>query len=307
MAGRSWENVEQLIIPSIGAQGIHEWRFNPAFPIEVLHITMGPRTSVPANRHSYLEFMHIASGELTFDIGGRQFTARKGDLLIVSRDHVHCVSNRGFRAARLVALYFESEILRTSTDTGEELMEYLTPFLIQDSTLCPLVEAATGVPAKILPLIQQIAGELPGDSTRRRLAIRTYLRLLLLLLVNHFATMAGVREPLDHHERQTDRLRPLFAYLDVHYAEVITVERASGILHMSPSHFMSFFRKTTGLSFHAYLNRLRVAKAKSLLLWTDRAVADIGWQIGFENPSHFTAAFKKVVGVTPSNYRDKRY
>lgn len=300
---KPWQDVNRLICPGIGVQGVHEWGFDKAFPIDVLYITLEPQTAVPANRHSYLEFIHVVSGEVTCEIGEKAFDAGSGDLLIVGRDHIHRVSNPGQRGTRIAALYFEPEILRTSIDSGEELTEYLTPFLIQDSTLCPLIEAVSGVPAKALQLIHQIAGELPGDSTRRRLAVRTYLRLLLLLLVNHFAGVAGLRGPLDDHERQAHRLKPLSAYLDAHYGEEITVERASSLLHMSPSYFMRFFRKTTGQSFHTHLSRLRIAKTKSILLWTNRPVADIGWQSGFKSPSHFTAAFRKIVGMTPSAYR----
>jgi AraC-like DNA-binding protein len=303
VAASSWEDAQQLLNPKIGPRGVHCWPFDSAFPIDLAHLDFAPQTSIPTNHHGYLEFMYVASGELTIEIGGRTFVARKGDLLIVSSNHPHGVSNRGDRDCKVLGLYFEPEILRTSTDSGEEMTEYLTPFLIQDSTLNPLVKAGTGVPTRAFEILKQIGAELPPDSSRQRLATRTYLRLLLLLLVNHFADFAGLREPLDHHERQADRLRPLFAFLDAHYAEEITVDRAAGVLHMSSSHFMSFFKKTTGQSFRTHLNRFRIAKAKSLLLWTDRPVADIGYQTGFESPSYFTSAFRKIVGTTPSEYR----
>jgi AraC-like DNA-binding protein/mannose-6-phosphate isomerase-like protein (cupin superfamily) len=303
VAASSWEDAQQLLNPKIGPQGVHQWPFDTAFPIDLAHLAFAGESLVPMNRHSYLEFMYVVSGKLTIEIGGRVFVAGKGDLLIVSSNHSHRVSNRGTTECKVLGLYFEPEILRTSTDSGEEMTEYLTPFLIQDSTLSPLVQAGTGVPKRAFEILRQIESELPPHSSRRRLAIRTYLRLLLLLLVNHFANFAGLREPLDHHERQADRLRPLFAFLDAHYAEEITVDRAAGVLHMSSSHFMSFFKKTTGQSFRTHLNRFRIAKAKSLLLWTDRPVADIGYQTGFESPSYFTSAFRKIVGTTPSEYR----
>ncbi|MCL5096689.1 MAG: AraC family transcriptional regulator [Candidatus Omnitrophica bacterium] len=304
MARRSWEDAETLISPDISAKGIHKWRFDPAFPIDVLRIALGPRNSVPANRHSYLEFIYVVSGELKIDIEGETCVSHKGDLVIVNRDHLHFVANPTAKRTLFVVLYFEPEILRTSMDSSEEITEYLTPFLIQDSTLRPLVGAKTGVPERARRIIEQIAAELPADCARRRLAVRTYLRLLLLSLVEHFADSAGLREPLDHHERQFDRLKPLFGYLDAHYADKITVEQASDLLYMSPSHFMSFFKKTTGQSFHSHLNRLRIAKARSLLLWTSRTVADIGFETGFATPSHFTESFRRIVGVTPGEYRE---
>ncbi len=299
----TWENAPRLLNPRIGPQGLHEWGFDSAFPIDVVQLVFPPHTVIPTNHHSYLEFMYVAGGSLTIEIGGKPFVAGPDELLIVSSNHPHCVTNAGADDTRVVGLFFEPEILRTSADSGEEMTEYLTPFLIQDATLRPLVESGTGVPRKAVEIMKQIEAELPADSSRRRLALRTYLRLLLLQLVNHFAESAGVAKPFDHHERQAERLRPLFAYLDAHYAEEITVETAASVLHMSASHFMNFFKKTTGHSFRTHLNRFRIAKAKSLLLWTIRPVADIGFQVGFESPSYFTSAFRKIVGMTPSEYR----
>jgi AraC-like DNA-binding protein len=249
--------------------------------------------------------MYIVSGELRIQIKGNEFTSGKGDLLLMSSGHRHCISNWGATSAECVALCFEPKLLQTTTDSGEEMTEYLSPFLVQDSTLCPLVEAETGIPSRAYEILHQIAAELPPDSTRARLAVRTYLRLLLLLLVNHFADRRGFRTALNHHEQLSERLRPLFNYIDRHFAEKITVEQASSVINMSPSHFMGFFKRATGRSFHFHLRSFRITKAESLLLSTDRSVAEVGWQTGFRSASHFTSAFRAVLGATPSNYREK--
>jgi AraC-like DNA-binding protein/quercetin dioxygenase-like cupin family protein len=278
-------------------------RSDPVRPIDVLQFAFPPRTRIAAQRHTYRELMYIVSGKLRIRIEDREYQARRSDLLLINSGHSHSIVDAGATGVNAIALCFEPEILQTG-DSGEEVAEYLAPFLIQDSAACPLVEARTGVPAQALAVLKQIAADLPPASPRARLAVRTYLRLLLLLLVNHFAARNEACETLHRCERYSGRLRPLFGYLDSHFSEPVTVEQASKLLNMSPSHFMSFFKKATGQSFHSHLKAFRIGKATSLLRSTDYSVAEIAWQTGFRSASHFTSAFHAALGTTPRDYRE---
>jgi AraC-like DNA-binding protein len=66
---------------------------------------------------------------------------------------------------------------------------------------------------------------------------------------------------------------------------------------------MYFFKRVTGQSFLAYLNRFRIAKAQSLLASTDSPISAVSQQIGFCDQSHFGVVFRKLVGMTPLAYR----
>jgi AraC-like DNA-binding protein len=72
---------------------------------------------------------------------------------------------------------------------------------------------------------------------------------------------------------------------------------------MSESHFMSFFKQVTGLSFMKYLNHYRVERAQALLTNTDESMADISQEVGFCDQSYFGTVFRKIVGTTPAAYR----
>ena len=73
--------------------------------------------------------------------------------------------------------------------------------------------AKTGVPRQVLDLMLRIQGELPATTPRARLAMKTYLKMLLMLLVNQYAEYAGTVETFQRQERALDRLRPLFRYI----------------------------------------------------------------------------------------------
>ena len=111
----------------------------------------------------------------------------------------------------IAVLFFEPDLIRC--DGGSDSAEYLTPFLLQDSEFPHVVPAETGVPRRVFDMMLRIHSELPAFSARARLALETYLRMLLILLVNQYASYAGTVDAFQRQQRALDRLRPLFRYL----------------------------------------------------------------------------------------------
>lgn len=70
-----------------------------------------------------------------------------------------------------------------------------------------------------------------------------------------------------------------------------------------PVHLSRTFSRHYGCSMGEYLRRLRVEVARSKLVETDRPISDIAYGAGFSDQAHFTRVFKKLVGVTPGEYR----
>jgi AraC-like DNA-binding protein len=168
-----------------------------------------------------------------------------------------------------------------------------------------VVPAKTGIPDQIFGLMQRIRSELPATTPRARLAVKTYLKMTLILLVNQYASYAGTVETFRRQQRALERLRPLFEHLEANFGDPIQVQEAARICGMSESHFMSFFKRATGQSFMAYLNHCRIERAQALLVTTDKSVSDISQEMGFCDQSYFGTVFRKLVGITPAGYRAK--
>jgi AraC-like DNA-binding protein len=100
-----------------------------------------------------------------------------------------------------------------------------------------------------------------------------------------------------------ERLRPLFRYLGENCGDTIQVREAARICGMSESHFMSLFKRVTGLSFVTYFNHFRIERAQALLAKTDESMASISQQVGFCDQSYFGTVFRRIVGMTPATYR----
>jgi AraC-like DNA-binding protein len=253
------------------------------------------------NRHGYFEVLYLCSGSAECRIQDRLLPIKQGDLVVIGSALYHRIECRSSSPARIAALFFEPDLIRC--DGGSDSAEYLTPFLLQDSDFPHIIPAETGIPSEVLDLMMRIRAELPVTSTRARLAARTYLKMLLLLLVNQYAPYAGMFETFQRQQCALDRLRPLFRYISENCEDPIQVRKAARICAMSESHFMSFFKQVTGSSFMKYLNHCRVARAQALLANTDEPLTSIGQRAGFCSQSYFGFVFRKAVGTTPALYR----
>ena len=299
-----WERAYTIIEPQIDNEGIHLWPFDPLFPIDVRFFIFGPRGGVRMNRHDYLEILYITQGEVKFQIQQRPVTARTGDLLVIGSTFFHRPIKANTASAKAVALYFKPEILRTG-DAGGEDFDFLVPFMAEDGNFSHVVAADSGIPSEVFNFMKQIHSRLPAQSSRDRLTVRTFLRTILILLVNHYSDLQLNLDAFHRRQREIERLRPLFDLVDRSLGCVITVKQAAACAHMSKSHFTRFFRRVTGQAFVTYLHHLRVAKAQTLITTTDRTIAEIGQEVGFCDQSYFGLIFHRIVGRSPRQFRNE--
>ena len=308
MAKLTWENAFSLIDPQINAQGLHVWPFDPAFPLDVRFYVWDKRHPIRMNRHDYFELFYLQQGDLVCRIQEREFPMRSGDLAVISSTHYHtlCWPEKKKNAGQVKAatLYFLPDLIRATDATGDDA-EYLMPFLMQGATFPHIIPGHTGIPAQIVDFIKRMHAELPAPTTRARLTIKTYLKMILILLVNHYADHQGTVEIFNRKQRAIEQMAPLFAFLETHFGEPISVTTAASIVNMSESHFMRFFKQVTAQSFVNYLNHFRVAKAEELLTKTDLTVSEVSQAVGFCDQSYFGVVFRKVTGSSPLQYRHR--
>lgn len=92
-------------------------------------------------------------------------------------------------------------------------------------------------------------------------------------------------------------------YLEQRFGGKVTLGEIAKISGASERHFCKVFKAETGLTFIAYLTRLRVEQAKKRLRETNRQVSEIAFAAGFDSIAQFNRAFKAVAGDSPSEYR----
>lgn len=118
-------------------------------------------------------------------------------------------------------------------------------------------------------------------------------RLDLLLLRQEEAQEAREEKPISEAKR----------YMEEAFFEPLTLERVSEVVGLNASYFSSLFKKKTGMGFLDYLTNIRMEEAKGLLANPKRSLADTAGEVGYKDTKHFARQFKKVVGLSPSEYR----
>lgn len=104
----------------------------------------------------------------------------------------------------------------------------------------------------------------------------------------------------NHDDMDISRLQD---WIEEYHKDALRIDAAAEHCGLSISALKRRIRQATGLSFTEYLQRVRVERAKRLLLSTDMSLRDIAWAVGYENQSFFIRLFKKWVSVTPGQYR----
>ena len=94
-------------------------------------------------------------------------------------------------------------------------------------------------------------------------------------------------------------------YVQKHLSEPINTEALAKELYMGRTHLSARFHKETGETLAAFITKEKLEEAKRLLRSTDRPITAIGNYLGYSSSGHFGNVFRKTVGLTPSEYREK--
>jgi len=114
---------------------------------------------------------------------------------------------------------------------------------------------------------------------------------------------AGFRSEDPGTRFQSRRVEKVMHHLNQHYHEELSLAQAAAIASMTEVAFSRFFKRKTGQTYVDSLNEIRLGHASSLLIDTSHSVAEIAYQCGFNNLSHFNRLFRKKKQCTPSVFR----
>src|SRR3984893_15873591 len=99
------------------------------------------------------------------------------------------------------------------------------------------------------------------------------------------------------------RLRRVTEYIQQNLDKDLTLAELAAVVYMSPYHFARLFKCSTGVPPHRFVIGQRIVRARAFLERQELSIAQISTMVGFRPPSHFTAVFRRILGVTPGVYR----
>jgi AraC-like DNA-binding protein len=103
--------------------------------------------------------------------------------------------------------------------------------------------------------------------------------------------------------QDTSRIDTVYSYVRTHFQESILLDDVAELINMTVPSFCRYFKRITGKTFIEFVNEFRIVHACKLLSEEKYAIADVCFESGFNNFSHFNKVFKAKTGKNPKDYR----
>jgi AraC-like DNA-binding protein len=135
-------------------------------------------------------------------------------------------------------------------------------------------------------------------------------RCILLLNILHSIAISKSNKPISAKtfdfswdEAENNRLNSIYQYILANFNCGITLEQIASVANLTPHSFCRYFRSRTKKTFSVFMLEIRVENACKLLNETEKSVADVCYESGFNNFSNFNRYFKNLTGYTPLQYK----
>ncbi|MGA2381624.1 MAG: response regulator [Spirochaetia bacterium] len=186
-------------------------------------------------------------------------------------------------------------LLRDLLRAGDRIVPYLQMYVSSILTNCIgiIMEEGGSVEEVVLDPVATWNGVLAHQTAAEVLnALREQ-----LLAIAHY--LEADRTGSQHHALEKAK-----KYIKRHYGRCeLSLEEVARSVNLSASYFSSIFSKNEGVSFIHYLSRIRLERAKEMLLRTAYKTYEIADMVGYPNPTYFSSLFKRYAGLRPTEYR----
>jgi len=288
----------------VSRDGRHLIDLPPDFPLAIRPLVFSHGYRNTPNFHDYLEISWIAQGKGTFRIGEKCYPVEPGDVFLNGNMEFHVLESDYADLLRVVNLYFLPELIYRPGGSMVDF-EYLKPFLDHSIEFSHRIPHDSPVSVRLARLMARVNLALVSKPDHYRLEAKNALCDILLLLVGFYGQFTVRRQDYLRRRQKLERLQRVFQFLQEHHQERISLERLAEVACMSPSYLCRFFKQTTSYTLKEYLQRIRIDKAKELLIAGRFSITQVGLEVGFESHSYFDRIFRRLNGVSPREYCER--
>ncbi|MBY9080620.1 helix-turn-helix domain-containing protein [Paenibacillus sp. HN-1] len=254
--------------------------------------------------HKEIEIIYVSRGTVDLGVNDMPIRMQEGDIHFVAGGDVHYV---------LVSPGSERIIIQFDLSLFQELSMPAAGGYSLREMFSGMEHAGRNWPAGLMDrmrrLILDIHLENTGGSEGYVYIIKARLLEMLALIIREVPRSGAQRQSKlsvqsSTKSRETlEKLQRIFAYVEQHYREPVTLGEVAGHMGFSPYYFTKLFKRSTGMTFIAFLNEYRLSKAKWMLLSGDAPMAEIAEAAGFGSVKTFHHLFKESAGISPMKYR----
>ena len=277
-----------------------DWFQPDGFPIAVER--RDPQTPFGLHAHEFAEIVIITSGHGVHVTGRESYPLNTGDVFVIGGSRQH--DYHSMKRLCLVNILYQPEKLNLRQHDLRTLPGYHALFILEPAwRRRHQFNSRLRLTPPELVVLMQLVDRLEEELRTRSGGFKFMATAYFMHIVGHLSRCFARTENQD--SRALLRIGEAISHLEANYREPVNVEQLARIARMSKRNFMRNFQAAMGSSPIAHLIQLRVNQAASLLRRTDDPVTEIAFQVGFSDSNYFTRQFRRLLGVTPSGYRQQ--
>jgi AraC-like DNA-binding protein len=255
--------------------------------------------------HPEIEFTYIIEGEILYTINGIELLLKKGQGIFCNQNMMHSGKMHNRQECKYLSITFLPKLIygfelsRIKTKYIDEIVK--NPFfsylllLDNDQGARNILEILSGI--NTLQLINKEINELK---------LLTLLTSIWMNLYDCFEKSKDELSVSSYNEKELNRLKKILEYIHNNYGNKISLEEIAGTINICTNECCRFFKKYMNATISAYILDYRIEKSLYLLDNTDLSITELAHDIGFSSGSYYTQVFRKKMGFTPIQYRNRK-
>lgn len=274
---------------------------NKVITIHDLHLDR--EYSTAGESHDFWELVYVESGALLCRTDQKNTVLKKGEIVFHKPNEYHAHLPQSGSTPRLFIVSFECKSEAVHFFDGK----HLSPSQECVRDLRMIIDE--GKRTFDIPVSNPYLKKMPLSETPPiggLQLIKNLLELFLIRLMRDATQRAdadSVFLPKEEFEsRIADRIKEILAG---RLYSTVTVDELAGILNYNKSYLFRQFKASTGQTIMAYFTAMKLEEAKRLLRENDLTVAEISAHLSFDTPNYFSKTFRRVTGLSPTEYRGK--
>lgn len=260
--------------------------------------------------HDYLQLWYVSRGAFIHSINNnKEYKMVKGDLFVMPPFVVHRVKPVPGEEVEIIGCEFlpqfisnQFENLNNSKDFFD--FAYLEPFLVSKDMVRPKLNITGDLQVKVEDILEEMLEEYRAEDKYYDILLKGDLLRLMAIVVREYKKGYENSEVKEIFERYRGAIKASMKYIKQNYNTDLHLDDVCKHSMMSKTYFCYIFKNLTGKTFSEYLIDLRIQKSMDYLLNSDTSVTEICYKVGFNDVTHFCRMFKKIIGVSPKNYRN---
>ncbi len=261
-------------------------------------------TDFDDHTHAYSELVIALSGESEHLVNGSLERITGGDVFVFNGNSSHAF--RKTRNLRLCNIAYDPGKYLTGLRDLRKLPGYHALFMIAPNVRGGHFRSHLHLSPRDLAIALDMAHRLESEYLERNPGFQAMIQSVFLQLVTFLSRQYG---EVGREKKNPDAVRRLaasVAYMENHFGEDITLEQLARLAHLSKNQFLRVFRRTYSDTPIDYLNALRTAKACEMMRdQPDTKLVQIALECGFGDGNYFSRVFRKKMGCSPREYRDR--